>query len=173
MPTISLDEFVESLRNSISEAQAKLERNNQGRLERMIELARDGRSEALTWSFVIDGPDGIGPAGQRVRLPLMTMFPPMAVHVSEAKLDLNVALIKAPVSWRAKSHNRLRLQICRGAASLRRRFHQLTVHLSATQEAAAEVSLDGVHFKSIGAPPTLQSTPHVKSCDNAQKAEHA
>ena len=164
---------MESLRNSISEAQAKLDRNNQGRLERMIELARDGRSEALTWSFVIDGPNDTAPEGQRVRLPLMTMFPPMAVHVSEAKLDLNVALIKPPVSWRAKSHNRVRLQICRGAASLRRRLHQLTVHLSANQDVAAEISLDGVHFKNIGAPPTLQSTPHVKSCDSPEKAKHA
>jgi hypothetical protein len=153
VPTISLDRFVEELRNSMAEAQASLERSNQGRLERLIELAQDGRSEALTWSFVIDGTSE-GVADRRtVRLPLMTLFPPMAVRVTEAKLDINVAVERVRGPRKGNSHSHFRLQICRKAASLRRRLHQLTVSLTAKQGVAAQVLLDGVHFKTVSATP--------------------
>jgi hypothetical protein len=158
VPTVSLDEFVETLRNSMAEAQASLERSNQGRLERLIELARDGRSEALTWSFVIDGSSDSGPARRTVRLPPVTMFPPLAVRVTEAKLDLNVAVERTPVRRKNNAGSQLRLQICRRAASLRRRLHQLTVHLTATQDVAAEILVDGVHFKTVSAEPNPQKT---------------
>jgi hypothetical protein len=153
VPTISLDEFVERLRNSMAEAQARLERSNQGRLERLIELARDGRSEALTWSFVIDGSSGSGTNKRTVRLPLVTLFPPMSVRLTEAKLDLNVTVQRSLVPVKGNPRSHLRLRICRRAAELRRRLHQLTVQLTGTQDIAAEVLLDGVHLKTVHAEP--------------------
>jgi hypothetical protein len=153
MPTIGLDEFVETLRNSMAEAQATLERRNQGRLERMIELARDGRTEALTWSFVIDSSSGSSSDMRTVRLPLMTMFPPMAVQVTETKLDMNVAVERVPVPQKDNSRGRFRFRICRRTASLRSRLHQLTVHLTGAPDVAAEISLDGAHLKTVSAQP--------------------
>jgi hypothetical protein len=148
VPTITLDEFAETLLNSMAAAQASVERTNRGRLEHLVQLASDGRSEALTWSFVIDGPNR-----RTLRLPLITLFPPMAVRVTEAKLDLNVAVQRAPVLRKNKSAGRVRLKICRRAASLRHRLHQLTVRLTGTQDAAAEISLDGVHLKTVHVDP--------------------
>jgi hypothetical protein len=140
----------------MKEAQARLERRNQGRLERLIELAPDGHSQALTWSFVIDGSSDAGPNGRTVRLPLLTLFPPMAARVTEARLDLNVAVERAPASQKKPFPSHLRLRICRRAASLRHRIHQLTVQLTGTQDVAAEVSLDGVHLKTVSASPQCE-----------------
>jgi hypothetical protein len=154
VPTVGLDEFVDGLRNSMAKAQADLTRSNQGRLERLIQLARDGRTEALTWSFVIDQPSAGGsPAAHTMRLPLLTMFPPMAVQVIEAKIDLNVTVERAPARRKSNRRGRLRLRLCRPGESLRHRLHQLSVRLTGTHDVTAELSLDGIHFKTVSSQP--------------------
>jgi Protein of unknown function (DUF2589) len=162
VPTIGLDEFVESLRNSMAKARSDLARTNQGRLERLIELARDGRSEALTWSFVIDEAGG-GSQARTVRLPLVTLFPLRAVQVTEAQLDFNVALERRPFYQKKSARSRLRLQLCRPGASLRHRLHQLTVRLTGTEDVTAEILLNGAHFKTVGL--EAQSEPIKSSCN--------
>jgi hypothetical protein len=158
-----LDEFVKRLRNSMAEARSNLARTNQGRLERLIELGRDGRTEALTWSLVIDAPGRDGSQARPVSLPLVTLFPMRAVNVTEAQFDFNVVLERNPFYQRKSARGRLRLRLCRPGASLRERLHQLTVRLTGAEDITAEISLNGTHFKTLG--PEAQSEAITSSCE--------
>jgi hypothetical protein len=149
MPTITLDEFVEGLRTSVMQAQSNIDRGNRGRLERLVALARDGRTEALTWSFAIDRPGDIG-GTHTVRLPLITLFPPIAAQLREMTLELDVSIAKTADPRKVAAQKCLQLLIGRYPASLRQRLHRLTVRLTGTQRVRADVSLDGVLFKTLG-----------------------
>jgi hypothetical protein len=162
MPTITLDEFVEGLRASVMQAQSNIDCGNRGRLERLVELARDGRTEALAWSFAIDRPGDIG-GTPTVRLPLITLFPPIAAQLREMTLELDVSIAETPAARKATAQKRLQLLIGHYPASLHQRLHRLTVRLTGTQRVGADVSVDGVLFKSLGADPQASQTAALQA----------
>jgi hypothetical protein len=153
MARISLDEFVERLQSSVAGAQANIEKGGRGRLERLIEIDQQGRTEALTCSFVIDADPATGLATHTVQLPLFTLRPFLAAQVNELKLDLSAAVEESPRSRKMQGRSYLRLVIGKHATSLRRHLHRLTINLTGQQPGRVAIAVDGVVLKSVGTEP--------------------
>ena len=149
MPTMSLDDFVAKLQASTAHAQAKIAAGNRGRLERQIELARDGTAETLSWSLVMD--ENVGGEVRAIRFPLITMLRPAAAQVTELTFELKAAIEEAPAQTRAGRPRRLRFIARRTFKSARQRIHSLTVRLIGAQPGIAEISVDGALLRTLDA----------------------
>jgi hypothetical protein len=146
---MTLDEFVEKLQLSVARAQANIEKGNRGRLERMIDLDPEGRSDTVTCSFVIDDPADGSPQST-VQLPLFTLRPYLAARVTELRVELNTTVEEPAPSRKTTSHTPLRLMIGRRAAAVGKQIHTLGVTLMGEQPGRAEITVDGLTLKSLG-----------------------
>jgi hypothetical protein len=148
MPKLPLDDFVQGLQLCVAQAQANIEEAERGRLERLIELAGDGRTEAVTWSFVVDG--SANESGARtVRLPLVTLRRHLISQVAEVRVELRAAVEEARATRKRAPQRRLQLVVDRRAASLKKRLHRLTVRIKGEQLGKADVSIDDTPLKTV------------------------
>jgi hypothetical protein len=148
---LSLDDFVAGLQDSVAQAQERVDKANRGRLERQVELARDGQPEALTWSFVIDQETGAGP--RTVRLPLLTMHPHRVTAVTDITLELRAVVEEAPKARGRTNAKGLRLIVKRRLRAAGQQLHTLTVRLTGKQPGKVQVRFDGVQLREIDTAP--------------------
>lgn len=149
MPRIALDEFLQRLQNSVAIAQLNIEHGNRGRLERLVEMDREGRLEALTWSFVIDGDDAGGLNSRTVRLPISTLRRHLVTRVAEFSLDMKVTVEDAPPTRATARQHLLQLVVHRRSSWFRRRLHDLTLRLTGKQPGEAKILINGSSLKNV------------------------
>ncbi len=150
MPEVDFDDFLRGLQFSLAKAQAGIAAQNKGRLERLLQVDQDGRTERLDWSFVLD-PAGAGQAeAQPMRLPLASMRSLLAPQVTDFTLEMQVSVEPAkPPSPGGEA--RLSLVVHKRRSFLRERLHKLKIRLLGSQPGGGVVKVDGKTLKLLPA----------------------
>ena len=92
MRTAEFDAFVALLQSSVGRAQARISARNQGRLEHLLQLDNEGRTEMIAWSMTVDTEAGDSSGEDTIRLPLVTLRPHLPANISELVVEFEAAI---------------------------------------------------------------------------------
>lgn len=174
MRNADFDAFVELLQSSVGRAQKLVEKRNQGRLERQLQLDAEGRPEMLAWSFAIEDTESDTEAQRTVRLPLAVLRPHLMPKLNEVVLEFDAAIVETEPAQQpsavaeadrvvdavtagqspepaAPIGGGLALLLRRGWWPLRRKLHKIKIRLRGKQPGTAEVYVDDTLLKVVTA----------------------
>jgi hypothetical protein len=92
MADIEFDDFIASLRRSLTAVQAGFAAQARGRLEQLRQIDEAGGTEALEWQLSVDLRGADGEPERKLCLPLWSMRTVRAVRLSETTLELPVSV---------------------------------------------------------------------------------
>ena len=168
MRDVEFDAFVEMLQSSVGRAQKLVADRHQGRLERLLQLDAEGRTEVLAWTFAVDDTASAADDARTIHLPLAVLRQQAVANVGEVVVEFEAAIgeveaqtptppavlggTKADtVSSDADAHGtpnavspmrRLAVFLRRRWWPLRRPLHRIKIRLRGRQPGAGEVFVD-------------------------------
>ncbi len=88
MATYEFDAFLDSIGSAVDEAQKSIDRKNAGRLQRLFEESKDGKTEAVTWICNVPSDKG-GEDCEQISLPLLSLRSSQSFRVAEVSLEFD------------------------------------------------------------------------------------
>lgn len=154
MATYEFDAFQDSIGSAVDEAQKSIDRKNQGRLQRLFEEGKDGKTELVTW--ICNVPSGKGGEDcERISLPLLSLRSSQSFRVAEVSFgfDAEVEAFKgkeeiAPETDKNDSRpSRLVMWLRKWMGVPRRGLVRFKVICKGGEALGGEVSVNGQRLK--------------------------
>ncbi len=147
------DALIAALRNDVAHAQQSLDRDYSARLQRTVDLNRDGHAESLSYFFNVVVPDGDG-GTRTLRMPIVSMRPFTQHKIVEVSLELMASIEETPPDpvaiTDAPDPPPLSLVVYRRGEALLRKLHRVFITFRGDQpEGGGEVTIDGLLLKKI------------------------
>lgn len=146
--TARFDDLVAALQSEVGRAQRSIDERHQGRLQQLLDLDRQGSTEAMSYVLQVKSQGRSGE--QTLRIPLLTLRRHIRHQVVAASLELRAAFEEEPAGKAPGDLAPIAAAV--GSNPLRRALHRLRIALIGPQPGGGEISLDDKPLRSLSPP---------------------